>query len=525
MVYFSVASASPLESVTIYYQRYHHERYIPRPRQCKRCRNFGHSPTTCRGHHKCITCGADHDRITCTAAAASCVHCGGEHSADSPRCPAHQQKACLLKFSAIQHCSYLEAKHPQSNSPKSYARVASTSPPKLPERTPCSKKQPALSTIGQTDDILTLTNRISQLESIVEKLCAKLSLLRSIIQPTLLNQTQGSLREPSLDKELTVSISSKCSFHPMGSLTPAQLPKKKKGPKPRSTDPLAASDSEDPNSDMDHTYSTGSTRPNGGIWRSSPGRGSPTTIRHIEKPIHEALRTALGVPKSTPLLSLYTKSGYIPFQSRLHQKAISHAITHLSRGHYSPLYKIFSTASSLDYYHWRPFQVPYASRVLSLIRQEGVPISHLYRQKYVPPSPTNIQPRICLDNFPNASSQPPAALNALFNDLLSTNWRGWTLIGADASKSHLRMAFGVVLPAQTIKETWALHTSCSVFSAEALDIQWAVNLSARLNTPIAIVSDGKSVLQAVTNVNFSSPVVIIDLAATISSHPTPLEIG
>ncbi|XP_023237009.1 uncharacterized protein LOC111636076 [Centruroides sculpturatus] len=258
-VYFSVASASPLESVTIYYQRYHCERYIPRPRQCRRCLNFGHSSTTCRGRRKCITCGADHDPVTCTAAAAGCVRCGGEHSADSPRCPAYQQEARLLKFSAIQRCSYLEAKRSQSNSPKSYATVVSTSPPKPSERTPRCEKQPALSTIGQTGDILILTNRISQLESVVEKLCAELSLLRSIIQPNPLNPTQESLREPSLNKDLTASTSNKRSSHPVGPLTPAQLPKKKKGSKPRPTDPLAASDSEGQNSDMDHTYSTGST--------------------------------------------------------------------------------------------------------------------------------------------------------------------------------------------------------------------------------------------------------------------------
>ncbi|XP_023241291.1 uncharacterized protein LOC111639626 [Centruroides sculpturatus] len=87
------------------------------------------------------------------------------------------------------------------------------------------------------------------------------------------------------------------------------------------------------------------------------------------------------------------------------------------------------------------------------------------------------------------------------------------------------MAFRVVLPAQTVKETWLLDMSCSDFSAEVLGIQWAVNLSVHLNTPMTIILDGKSVFQSVANVNFSSPAVIIDLAATITSYSTPLEIG
>ncbi|XP_067120942.1 uncharacterized protein [Centruroides vittatus] len=109
-VYFSIASADPIESVKLYYQRFRCERFYPKPRFCGRCLTFGHAPASCRGRRRCLNCGEDHDSTGCSRPAEKCVRCRGPHRADSPNCPAYLSEARLLKLSVIHRCSHAEAK-------------------------------------------------------------------------------------------------------------------------------------------------------------------------------------------------------------------------------------------------------------------------------------------------------------------------------------------------------------------------------------------------------------------------------
>ncbi|XP_067144232.1 uncharacterized protein [Centruroides vittatus] len=141
------------------------------------------------------------------------------------------------------------------------------------------------------------------------------------------------------------------------------------------------------------------------------------------------------------------------------------------------------------------------------------------------PSTVSILPHLCLDELSFSTIDPPEVNCVRFQGLLESSWQGKCLLGADASKSSTRTAIGVVFPTRKLRETWLLHEHCSVFGAEALGIKRALQISSSFDNPTVILSDSKSVIQAVGNVNFSSLTIIIDLAAEISLHPKAVEIG
>ncbi|XP_067119061.1 uncharacterized protein [Centruroides vittatus] len=266
-VYFSVASAAPLETVILYYQRYRCERYIPRPRQCGRCLSFGHTVQSCRGRRKCIKCGADHESANCDTEYRGCVLCGGDHKADSPHCPDYQREARILKQCTTRRCSYQDAKRSQSGQPTSYAKVASLPKPKQNEsasrQPPRQEQKYTRVPLKPTDDFPTLTKRISQLESTVEALRAEICHLHEILRsyPTIPDQeVYISEREPSTDKPMAAPLPFKRPSQQSGSTAQPSHPKKKKGPKPRQAAASATSDTDGPQSDIDLPYPAGPSR-------------------------------------------------------------------------------------------------------------------------------------------------------------------------------------------------------------------------------------------------------------------------
>ncbi|XP_067139565.1 uncharacterized protein [Centruroides vittatus] len=149
----------------------------------------------------------------------------------------------------------------------------------------------------------------------------------------------------------------------------------------------------------------------------------------------------------------------------------------------------------------------------------------IYRQRHMAPGTVSILPHLCLDELSFFTIDPPEVNCARFQELLESSWQGKCLLGADASKSSTCTAIVVVFPACELRETWLLHEHCSVFGAEALGIKRALQISSSFDNPTVILSDSKSVIQAVGNVNFSSPAIIIDLVAEISLHPKAVEIA
>ncbi|XP_067142197.1 uncharacterized protein [Centruroides vittatus] len=152
-------------------------------------------------------------------------------------------------------------------------------------------------------------------------------------------------------------------------------------------------------------------------------------------------------------------------------------------------------------------------------------MSLIYRQRCVPPSTASVHPHISLDDYPTSSTDLLVVTSVHFQETVAAKWPGWLCLGADASKSSTRTVIGVVFSITNKTEAWSLHNYCSVFGAEGQGILRAIHISAPLAKPTVIFSDSRSVIQAMANVSFSSPPIIIDLTAIVSAHTALIIIG
>ncbi|XP_023237202.1 uncharacterized protein LOC111636221 [Centruroides sculpturatus] len=242
--------------------------------------------------------------------------------------------------------------------------------------------------------------------------------------------------------------------------------------------------------------------------------GAPkTTLAWIEGPIREALRTALGVPRTTPLRSLYAETSYIPLKERIRMKALKIGIVNFSRGKYSPLHRILATKEGILYYKWRKNQQPYVAWLYEEASRSKIPINRIYRQQSVPPEAEAVRRRLSLTDYREVEGLLPEAYRAHFCWITDNKWPKWILMGVDASKSEGHTFLGIVIPSQGRSGAWLLNEACSVFGAEAQGLLWSLRVMGKVKEPCAVFSDSLSVLTAVANVGFSSPGVIIDFAA------------
>lgn len=77
--------------IKIGYTRYVVEEFGKVPKQCHKCRKFGHIAAVCESPVTlCSKCGNEHDSSQCERAP-NCINCGGEHSAYWRGCDAYKQ--------------------------------------------------------------------------------------------------------------------------------------------------------------------------------------------------------------------------------------------------------------------------------------------------------------------------------------------------------------------------------------------------------------------------------------------------
>ncbi|CAN7996510.1 unnamed protein product [Ixodes hexagonus] len=98
------------EHVPVGHIRYKVLQYADKPRQCHKCRRFGHIQTACSHVQRCSRCGGAHDRIDCKADQPWCVNCKTTHEATSRNCPSYKTEAAVSSYRQAHKVSYPLAK-------------------------------------------------------------------------------------------------------------------------------------------------------------------------------------------------------------------------------------------------------------------------------------------------------------------------------------------------------------------------------------------------------------------------------
>ena len=108
-------SATPPDKITIRTGLVERVRlYVPLPRRCFNCQNYGHSGARCRRQFAvCIRCGDDstegHTAASCQSPV-NCYHCKEPHEVNSKTCPRYLLEKEILSVKTKEHLSFSEAR-------------------------------------------------------------------------------------------------------------------------------------------------------------------------------------------------------------------------------------------------------------------------------------------------------------------------------------------------------------------------------------------------------------------------------
>lgn len=89
--------------------------YIPRPRRCFSCSEYGHGIKTCRNAKVCMVCGegcedSDMPHPNPCKSAPKCPNCNGPHAASSKECPRYIKEQLVLTTQANEGLTYQAAR-------------------------------------------------------------------------------------------------------------------------------------------------------------------------------------------------------------------------------------------------------------------------------------------------------------------------------------------------------------------------------------------------------------------------------
>jgi hypothetical protein len=164
--------------VYLFFNRIAVETYVLPTVQCYKCCRFGHTKIQCRGKEVCYKCGSNHtgDKCSIEEECASCVNCGGRHTAVSVICPELARQKNIKKVMAENSLSYYEASLRFPRSKPAYSSLVSDNLCKIAPRNISPPRSPPRSVSGsppqapiRTQITLSPRKRIVQLPSIAKE--------------------------------------------------------------------------------------------------------------------------------------------------------------------------------------------------------------------------------------------------------------------------------------------------------------------------------------------------------------------
>jgi len=124
-------SPSPPAYVTICYEIFPVEQYIPNPLRCARCQQYGHHHTRCNPSKPqvCAVCGESGHSSTTEAPCSktpNCFHCKGSHPTYSKECPTWNQEKQIITLKTTLNIPFPEARKRVTSPPQSFASTANS---------------------------------------------------------------------------------------------------------------------------------------------------------------------------------------------------------------------------------------------------------------------------------------------------------------------------------------------------------------------------------------------------------------
>lgn len=120
-------------SVTMCYQMFKVNQYIPPVLRCFKCQRYGHGISQCTTRLRCVRCGENHSFEECPRKETpKCINCGGDHSAAYNGCSEAKRAKKVQVLKITNKISYAQATRMYSNQTKPVPDSIETHPPVQP---------------------------------------------------------------------------------------------------------------------------------------------------------------------------------------------------------------------------------------------------------------------------------------------------------------------------------------------------------------------------------------------------------
>ncbi|XP_075163337.1 uncharacterized protein LOC142235971 [Haematobia irritans] len=220
-----------------------------------------------------------------------------------------------------------------------------------------------------------------------------------------------------------------------------------------------------------------------------------TAMSAIESTMHNAIRSSLRAFRTTPVQNLLAESGFesLPERSyklkcRLSYKTICIQPNILSK----ELLLLGKRKTNL--------RCPSALfSIFKISKNLGLTKFKTHTHKYPPWALDTKLFDASLTNL-NKNNTNPTIFRSLSNEIF-TNYKmdGWDIVFTDGSKTTTNTSFAVVSENGDILSTGLVHEDSSIYDAEALAIQKALEICSKRRGKTLICSDSRSVFNACSN--------------------------
>ncbi|GFT13876.1 probable RNA-directed DNA polymerase from transposon X-element [Trichonephila clavipes] len=224
------------------------------------------------------------------------------------------------------------------------------------------------------------------------------------------------------------------------------------------------------------------------------GSACNSTLKKLDPVHHRALRICSGAFRTSPVQSLYVNCHQLPLDLRRRKLSLAYYFKILSVPSH-PLQNVYMSTSMKRLYDSRPSNIrPFMDRMKLHISEFDLPNVHIQQRNLFLFQPWNT-PRFHYIN-PFASYSKSTVAPVVFQRVFAyhrSQYSSYSTIYTDGSKRADYVGCGVVI--EDVMHGYRLHTSCSIFTAEAVVIYRALQLiDSNMPRKYCIYTDSMSVL-------------------------------